>query len=186
MRQRAGRWRTLALTNVPRDPGSLTAALRRVGTVSVQVLHQGRAPLDPDERRVLGAAAARGAVVREVLLYCAGRPVVYARTAVARAALRGAWRVLEGLGSKALGDLIFIDPVIQRGGFVLRRLSACDLLFRHARGALMEHAGTTVSPAQIHGARRCLIVRRRRGIVLTEVFLPDFPPRFPPRPEPER
>ncbi len=167
-------WRTLSVPGVPRDSGSLTAALRRIAAVKVLLLRQGYAMPDAHERRMLGRRAGRRVILREILLICADHPVVYGRSAIPLGERRGAWCALASLGTRALGDLIFTDPVIQRSSFVLKRLATHDPLLRRLDRLCANTAINSIG-GPIYGARRCLIRRRGRDIALTEIFLAEFP-----------
>jgi chorismate--pyruvate lyase len=92
--------------------GSLTARLRRHGTVRVQVLSQGTQRLTPSERRALGLASGH---VREVLLWVDDQAAVWARSATSPRALRGPWKALKGLGTRPLAELLFNHHRVQRG-----------------------------------------------------------------------
>ena len=168
------KWSSAAALGVSRQPGSLTAALRRVGPVEVKLLRQGPARPDRHERAVLGRQAGRVAVVREILLFCAGSPVIYGRTAIVPGDLRGAWRALSSLGTRALGDFIFSDRAIVRGPFVVKRLARADPMLRRIRGTPAFASNSCDDPTP-PGVRRRLIVRRGRAVVLTEAFLSRFP-----------
>jgi chorismate--pyruvate lyase len=172
-------WRTTAghatTPGVSRDPGSLTAALRRTGRVEVRLLSQRRGKPDRHERRMLGRAAARGVVLREILLLCGDVPVIYGRTAIVARDLRGAWRALSSLGTRALGDFIFSDRAVVRGPFVLKKFAPSDRLLRRIGSAFGAAPVSLTRPPRVLGARRRRIARHRRSIVLTEAFLDGFP-----------
>lgn len=101
-----------ALCRWLKAPGSLTARLRQLGAVEVQVQHQGTQRLWPAERQALGV---RSGHVREVLLLLQGQPVVWARSATPHRALRGPWKALKGLGARPLAELLFSHASVQRG-----------------------------------------------------------------------
>src|SRR3569623_3695951 len=112
------------------DPGSLTRRLRQRcgGGFRVAVCSQrwGR-PL-PDERRLLGMAAAERALIREVNLLCGDTPWVFARTVMPVSSLRGRRRRLMHLGATPLGADLFADPHLCRGALELARLPRGEVL----------------------------------------------------------
>src|SRR5688572_24788822 len=103
------------------DRGSLTARIsRRCGGMQVHVVFQGLRRADRDERFLF---TSRGRVlVREVLLYCRGTPVVFAHTVVAQDDLRGAWRSIATLGARPLGAALFADPRVSRYALHQRKI----------------------------------------------------------------
>jgi chorismate--pyruvate lyase len=93
-------------------PGSLTARLRCHGTVSVEVISQGRQTLWPQERATLASSQGH---VREVVLRVDGRAAIWARSATPLAAVKGPWRAIKGLGKRPLAELLFEQQRVQRG-----------------------------------------------------------------------
>jgi chorismate--pyruvate lyase len=146
--------------------GSLTARIRsRCDEFRVRLVAQERGVPFGDERAPLGLRAGASAWVREVLLSCGDTPLVFAHTVLPAANARGDWRLLAGLGTKPLGELLFTDPLISREALRYARLDARYAL--HARAA----AATGVS-ADILWGRRSLFRRHGRAILVSEVFLP--------------
>lgn len=101
-----------ALRRWLKAPGSLTARLRALGAVHVEVMSQGTRRLWPAERRLLGQPSGH---VREVILCLDGQPVVWARSITSRQALKGPWKALKGLGSRPLAELLFSHARVRRG-----------------------------------------------------------------------
>lgn len=93
-------------------PGSLTARLRLLGTVRVEVLDQGRRRLWPQESQALGCSVGH---VREVVLRVDERPAVWARSSVPVRAVKGPWRAIRGLGTRPLAELLFAHRAVRRG-----------------------------------------------------------------------
>lgn len=135
-----------------RAPGSLTARLRTLGDVRVQVHFQGSQRLWPAERQALRDVAGH---VREVTLLLDGRPVVWARSVTRHRALKGPWKALKGLGSRPLAELLFSDAKVRRGPLctqrwrpasegprqVRRHWPDCRTLPRWSRHSLFTHHG---------------------------------------------
>ena len=131
----------------------------------VRVVFQGLRRADRDERFLFEG---RGLVlVREVLLYCRGTPVVFAHTVVARADLRGAWRSIATLGERPLGAALFADPRVSRYALRQRKLGMHHELRRRV-DALLSGAPRTL------WARRSLFRLHNSPILVTEVFLPEI------------
>ena len=109
-------------------PGSLTARLRLLGAVRVEVIDQGRRRLWPQERRVLGCCVGD---VREVVLRIDERPAVWARSSVPARAVKGPWRAIRGLGTRPLAELLFTHRAVRRGPLQALRLSQHSLASAH-------------------------------------------------------
>jgi chorismate lyase len=118
------------------------------------------------EARLLGLGVGRLAWIREVLLYCGDRPVVFAHSVLPMRGIDGPWRSLTGLGNRPLGEALFSDPRVERGVLHLRRLNGRHPLHRRMRDILAV-------PSSLP-ARRSLFRLRGQPILVTEVFLPDI------------
>lgn len=146
--------------------GSLTERIRaRCAAFRVRVVRQGRHVPFGDELAPLGIARGETAWVREVVLLCGDTPLVFAHTVLPARNARGDWRLLAGLGTKPLGELLFTDPLIVRAPLEHARLDARDPM--HQRAA----AACGVQPATLWG-RRSLFSRHGRAILVAETFLP--------------
>lgn len=149
------------------DNGSLTQALkRRCPDLRVVRLRQDLGLPYFDELPPLALKPRRLGLIRDVLLTCAGRPLVYAHSVIPTAGLAGPWRRLTRLGNRPLGEALFNDPLVQRHPLQYRRLDGRHPLYR----AAIEHL--TVKPAALW-ARRSVFVRDDHPILVTEVFLPE-------------
>jgi chorismate--pyruvate lyase len=150
------------------DTGSLTARIvARCNEFEVRVLREVRAQPLLDERQLIGLPAKRHAWVREVLLVADGVPVVFAHSILAPRDLRGAWHMAQAIGTQPLGAALFADPGIARGPLFSACLSASHPLHRHAVAALAE-------PLPTLWGRRSRFSRRKRPLLVTEVFLPGI------------
>lgn len=157
------------------DQGSLTQALRRrCPGLRVVRLRQDMGRPNFDERRPLGLRAGRVALIREVLLECDDRPLIFAHSVIPQAGLDGPWRDLSSLGNRPLGAALFSDPAVVRHPLQFRRLDVRHELFRAATRHLPD------GPRHLW-ARRSLFSRQGRPILVTEVFLPEVL-RLPPPP----
>ena len=148
--------------------GSLTERLRRrCAEFRVVLLRQELARPGDDERRILHLAHRDLAWVRDVLLLCGGRPVVFAHSVLPRSGLRGGWHLFAGLGARPLGAILFTDPLVRRMPFAFNRLDPRHPLYHLAARAAGDPGGAL-------WARRSAFLRRGKPILVTEVFLPEI------------
>ena len=165
---RRHRWHTplgpgpdAALRSWLTETGSLTArCIRHSRKFAVRLLAYGKARPLGDE------ANARRAWVREVVLECDGRPVIFAHTTLACNRGGRLTRWLAGLGSRSLGSLLFSYPGFRRGPIQFCRLDARHPLYRRA-------AQLGPLPAVLW-ARRSLHTLAGQSVLVTEVFLPGI------------
>jgi chorismate--pyruvate lyase len=148
------------------EPDSLTARCQSLCTVfRVRLLHYGKGRPLADE-----ASACRNgrqpAWVREVVLECDGRPVIFAHTTVSTAANGRLSRWMAGLGNRSLGSLLFSYPGFRRGAIEFLRLDGRHPLYQRA-AAICEVSGKLWARRSSHqlGCQRVLV---------TEVFLPEI------------
>ncbi len=148
------------------DRGSLTRRIQiRCDSFRLDVLSQCAATVHRDERAAIGLRARARCVVREVSLNCGRLPLVFAHSVAAPRTVRGAWRMLSGLGARPLGAALFADPRITRYPLRFCQLNRRHALHQRACGLLDE------SPAVLW-ARRSLFVLCGSPLLVTEVFLP--------------
>ena len=148
------------------DRGSLTRRIRlRCEHFRLDMLSQHYAVVRHDERTAIGLRAGAQCVEREVSLNCGQQPLVFAHSVVAPRALRGAWRMLSGMGTQPLGAALFADARIERYPLHFRQLNRRHALHRRACILLAE------SPSSLW-ARRSLFVLCGSPLLVTEVFLP--------------
>ncbi|MEO7725807.1 MAG: chorismate lyase [Burkholderiales bacterium] len=150
------------------DRGSLTRRIQlRCKNFRLDMLSQRIARVSHDERTVISLRAGEQCVEREVSLNCGTQPLVFAHSIVAPHALKGAWRMLSGLGVRPLGAALFADPRITRYPLRFCQLNRRHALHRRASG-LLDHA-----PALLW-ARRSVFVLGGAPLLVTEVFLPPI------------
>ncbi len=149
------------------DRGSLAQRLRRRwADFGVQGMRQQVGHPFADEAYITGVSAPRTAWVREVILTCAGFPLVYAHSILPHASLVGGWKRLEFLGSSPLGASLFADVQVRRASLQYCRLGVRHPLYQMAVAKLDQ-------PPEFLWARRSQFWRGRRRIVVTEVFMPE-------------
>lgn len=166
------RWQPHLISNTPyrhwlQVRGSLTHALmHRCPAFNVVRLSQRGEAAHLDEEDVMGLSHRRLAMIREVLLRCGEKPLVFAHSVIPLAGLQGPWVGLSGLGNRPLGAALFSDPRIQRHPLEFRRLDRRHLLYRKAAIYL------DAVPRTLWG-RRSRFTLQGHSILVTEVFLPE-------------
>jgi chorismate--pyruvate lyase len=152
------------------DRASLTLRLQHLcpGEFRVQVLSQVRDLPRLDEAQVLGMQAREVAVVRQVLLLCSGTPWVYARTVIPVTSLRGKLQRLAGLGTRPLGGVLFADPGMRRDSVELAEILPGHAVYAAATDHMQQR------PAVVWG-RRSVFRLSGKPLLVSEIFLPDFP-----------
>jgi len=149
------------------DGGSLTRRLQQACVdFAVRPLKLHNARPQADEAQLLALAPRQKALLREVHLYCAGRPVVFAHSVLPLGALRGDWQGLGRLGNRPLGGALFADPRVVRTPLQYKKLSSHHALYHRA----IAHLD---APPKVLWARRSVFTLRRAAILVTEVFLPQ-------------
>jgi len=138
----------------------------------VQVLSQMQAMPRLDETQALAMQPREMAVIRQVLLMCGRQPWVYARTVIPVSSLRGKLQQLTGLGTRPLGGVLFADPGMRRGTVELAEILPGQAVFAAAT------AHTQHQPASIWG-RRSVFWLSGKPLLVSEIFLPDFPAASP-------
>ena len=151
-----------------RDHGSLTLRIQqRCVAFSVRNASNCLAAAAYDETALLGLPLRKKIYTREVFLYADGIPVVFAHSVVAPKHLRGAWRVLQNLGNKPLGALLFSHPLVERAPLCYKALKPQHALYQRAAKAL------DAGPGRLW-ARRSLFTLHGAPLLVTEVFLPQI------------
>lgn len=152
------------------DTASLTMRLQQLctGEFRVRVLSQRTGRPTVDEVRALDMKADARAIIRQVQLLCDGQPWIYARTIIPLSSLRGRLRRLVHLGTRPLGGMLFADPGMRRDTVELASIYKGQGLYAAAT------RGLKTRPARVWG-RRAVFRIARRPLLVTEVFLPDFP-----------
>lgn len=159
------------------DRASLTQRLLQLCPEAFQVrlLSQRWGRPRPDEARVLGMRRGVQAMIRQVQLLCDERDWVYARTVIPATSMRGKLQRLAHLGTKPLGAMLFADPGMRRGIVELARITRGQQLHADALHHSQNHADT------IWG-RRSVFWIAGKPLLVSEIFLPDFPAQTVARP----
>jgi len=146
---------------------SLTAAMRGQWpeTFEVSVVSQRWRRPATEEARRLGVGQARWAWVREVVLLGAGRPMIVARSVIPGSGCAGELRALRRLGTRPLGDRLFMPGRSCRDPLEVASLRPGNWL----SNAL---SGYSADVAQARWARRAVHRLDGHPLLVTELFLP--------------
>ena len=155
-----------ALRDWLNESGSLTARLKTIGAFRVQVLRQYLQHANADECVALGVSARTPCWVREVVLFCDDRPVIFAHTVLAAKPRGVLGRWFARLGNRSLGSLLFAHPGFLRGSLSFARIDARHPLHAPALVALDSQANAGFL------SRRCAHRFRAQAVLVTEVFSP--------------
>ncbi|NPA72712.1 MAG: chorismate lyase [Gammaproteobacteria bacterium] len=120
-----------------------------------------------DESTALGLAENEPAWVRCVLLQCADKKWVYARTIIPHLTPDSPWVALQKLGDKPLGEVLFEQKSIERTPFEFSSQPLTD--WPYLSENLVD--GTTKAKGY---ARRSTFTQADAPLLLTEVFLPEL------------
>ncbi|WP_407065384.1 chorismate--pyruvate lyase family protein [Cupriavidus numazuensis] len=148
-----------------RKSGSLTAHLRQLGDVQVDVLYEHLIVVGP-HASTIGRQRSTAMWTRDVTLRVEGRPAIVARTLVEAADSDAAWRAIKGLQDKPLATILYDDAAVRRSPFEYCLLGPEHRLYRLAR---------RVEPITGHQrlwARRSVFERRGARLAVAECFLP--------------
>jgi chorismate--pyruvate lyase len=104
-------------------------------------------------------------LVREVLLYCDGLPVVFAQTEIPFSSLTDQQAMLAEIGTRSLGDVLFQDPSMKRAEIEVAEFSQGSEVHQ-----LCEQFNQ-VANFSLWG-RRSLFHINNKPLLVSEVFLP--------------
>lgn len=150
------------------DRGSLTRRLKaRCTHFRVAPRFAGLGRVHRDETAVLHVQRPHHAYIRDVLLLCDGKAVVFAHSVLPRASLRGPWNGVARLGSRPLGEALFNNPRIRREPLRFRKLTPRHPLLRRI-------ARCQPLAPQVLWARRSVFCLDGQPLLVTEVFLPGI------------
>ena len=147
------------------DDGSLTQRLLRTGRAfSLERWQQRWEAPTHGERRLLAMGQRERAMVRQIVMRLDGVPVVFARSVFPVTSLTGSLLRLRRLENQSLGSFLFARSDMRRSPFEIARLEAGD-------GYLPE----SLRQAAPCWARRSCFMVSGRTLLVSEVFLRDFP-----------
>lgn len=167
------RWRIRPLPGFTADQkdwltrgGSLTAHLRELGEVSVDVTREAVGLPWPDEAAALNIGPRTPVWIREVVLNVDGVPFVAAHSIVPLDAGKGVWQAVRRLARRPLAELLYSDSSVTRSALASRRITARHPLHRLARRC------TPLAQTHALTARRSVFVRHGAPMMVTECMLP--------------
>ncbi|KMZ11328.1 Chorismate-pyruvate lyase [Candidatus Burkholderia humilis] len=140
--------------------GSLTAHLRTLGTVTVDVTREAVDIPWRDESHALGISPRTPVWTREVVLKVDDVPFVVAHSIVPLEHSASIWQSMRRLRTRPLAELLYSDSSVSRSMLVNRMITARHPLHRLASG----HASTLV-------ARRSIFKRHDAPLMVTECML---------------
>jgi len=150
-------------------PGALTAGLRQLGAVHLQVLREAMGGAPPDEALALRVAVGTPVWVREVLMRVDGVVVVAARSLAPLAATHGVWQGMRGLRARPLADMLYHNRRIARSRFAVARVQR-PLAF----AAALRRVNPVWTREQAIFARRSVFYLGGQPLLVAEGFLPAF------------
>ena len=148
------------------DAGSLTAKLIKLsnGKFRVQVLQQVYGRASKSEALALGIDFGALCLIREVILRGKDQPWVFARSVLPLTSLTGSIRHLRKQRNRPLGAFLFSQPHLKRSPIAL------SFINRHHTYVPDE----LLNDAEVCG-RRSIFWLHDKPLLVSEVFLPDFP-----------
>ncbi len=157
------------------DPDSLTKKLIDYSNnqLRVEVIDQRIKRARFSEYKALKLKHHQYAVVREVILYGAETPLVYARTIMPLSTLKGPLRRLYYLGNRPLGGALFADPTMRRGELEVAMIGSNSLPAKAVRPPGKIKSVNKAALQQCWG-RRSLFFLRNKPLLVCEIFLPNL------------
>jgi len=146
------------------DVSSLTARIIELcgNNFSVRVISQKWQTIDAEEASAMSLHHVHAALVREVLLCCNDKPLVYARTVIPSTTIQGAQRLYANMGNRPLGAMLFADRTMRREAVQVGMLSA-----EH------EANGYAETDEPVWG-RRSVFRVAGKPLLVSEYFLPEI------------
>lgn len=129
---------------------------------SVRVISQRWQVLGAEEASVMALSHVRAALVRQVLLCCNGKPLVYARTVIPVTTMQGSQRRYANMGNRPLGAMLFADRTMRREAVQVAMLPE-----KH------EASQYTKLDEPVWG-RRSVFRVAGKPLLVSEYFLPEF------------
>ncbi|MCL2829480.1 MAG: chorismate lyase [Betaproteobacteria bacterium] len=160
-----------------RERGSLSMRLRGCGPFHVKAQKPENARIAALSRNpyavfseaasCLGLSPRERIKVRKVVLFCNGRPAVFAWTVYSAEIHWPLRRWLQNRGNRSLGDLLFGHPGFERGPLQFSRIDRRHPFYEEASKALAAH------PPEFW-ARRSAFRFGGKSLLVTELFSPEF------------
>lgn len=128
----------------------------------MRVLSQQWQRLSAEEAAAMSVRHVRAALVRQVLLCCGDRPLVYARSVIPATTIQGAQRRYANMGNRPLGAMLFTDRTMQREPVEVGVLPVTHRAYQYAqqRGPVW--------------GRRSVFRVSGKPLLVSEYFLPEL------------
>ena len=148
-------------------PGSLTEALKALGTFSLTIMCEGKFAACPHDAVLLGVEERTPLWVRDVALCVNDTPYVYAHSISPYEATEplAAWSTLRYRGHEPLGTLLYNDTGIQRSAFSWQAVECPDG---------MQHVNPAIKNGAPLWARHSCFMCLKQPLVIAETFLTAF------------
>jgi chorismate lyase len=172
VRSSTSKWRPMPPRTLPRvwtewlqRPGSLTEALRTLGSVEVQVISEGL--LSPAGAFWSSRAPARRGPVwaRDVILAVDGTAVIAARSITAAIDARAAWKSVKFIGARPLASILYRDRTVSRSPFLFSPFTPTPVI---------DKPSSPIGLGRPVWGRSSFFYRARAPLLVTEIFLPDL------------
>jgi len=146
------------------DASSLTARVLALcgKDFSVRVLSQNWQKIGSEESSAMLLPYAHSALVRQVLLCCGDKPLIYAKTVIPVATVRGAQRRYANMGNRPLGAMLFADRTMRRETVHVAKLTKTHIANQYVNG-----------DEDVWG-RRSVFRVSGKPILVSEYFLPEL------------
>lgn len=156
-------------------PGALTAGLRELGQLSLEVLREKVLLPSADERDALLHGFSNEPVwAREICMSIDGQARVVARTVTPVEASRSSWQRVRRLGGRPLADLLYDDPHVSRTPFETTSLPSRHPLAQIALARCLDSKLEKLHTDTRFWARRSVFTRHGLPLLVAECFLPTF------------
>ena len=151
-------------------PGALTAGLRKIGNVQLQVVREHAQGLHSSEAWMLNGVPRSPIWLREIVMSINGTQSVFARSFTPLNASHGLLQGMRRLRTRPLADMLYHDSQITRSQFFACRLNEQNPLYRSVRRMM----GNQCPPAHRMLARCSVFWRQHQPLLVAECFLPEF------------
>jgi len=129
---------------------------------SVSVLSQQWQILDAEEASAMALTGVSSALVRQVVLCCGDKQMVYARTVIPVTTIQGAQRRYGNMGSRPLGAMLFADRTMIREDIHVAMLPAGQFTVK------------AEDNNEVIWGRRSVFRVSGKPLLVSEYFLPEL------------
>ncbi len=129
---------------------------------SVCVISQYWQKLEAKEASAMALKNVHSALIRQVVLCCGDRPLVYARTVIPATTVQGAQRRYANMGNRPLGAMLFSDRTMKR-----EEVQVAMLPVKHEANKYTKIGGPV-------WGRRSVFRVSGKPLLVSEYFLPEL------------